>query len=419
MQQTGLEAKTLGQLLLMQSIVMNLPDWQSISSFVCKGLTDIPGVVEVHISAKKTARTVELSNPVYIPIQLEHFYGELKIQLQQPDAFAPYLDYVHNFAFMLGIILEERKQRAQNEAYQKQLEDALEKQKAASDELEILNEELRATNEELYDKNCIIEEQNRELQTTLKHLKDTQAQLMQIDKMASLGTLTAGISHEINNPLQYLSGSYYALHNYFEKYGSADEKTTSFLLSSTETAITRISSIVHGLNQFSRDNSSFDETCDLHMILDNCLAILHNQSKDVAEIKKDYKAEKLYVQGNVGKLHQVFTNILTNALQALPDKGEIFISSTVNAHTCCIEISDTGCGISKENMAKITEPFFTTKAPGKGTGLGLSISYAIIQDHQGSLEFESKEGQGTSVRVTLPLKDATKKKSTDPSPLTN
>lgn len=405
MSQSQLEAKTLGQLLLMQSIVLNLPDLNSINSFVCRGLTDIPGVDKVAISTQKIEPPKELNDKVYFTIkQFDNFYGELEIELNNPNEFAPYLDYVNNFVFMLGVILEERNQRAQNEIYQNELEVALEKQKEAWDELETLNEELRATNEELYEKNEIIEEKNNELQTTINHLKETQSQLLHAEKMASLGTLTAGVSHEINNPLQYLSGTYYGLVNYFEKHGSKDEKTTSYLLASTQSGINRISAIVKGLNQFSRNNSTFNEDCDIHSILDNCVTILHNQIKNVAEIKRNYEVDNIIVQGNVGKLHQVFTNIITNATQAIINKGVISISTFKSGTKCVVIISDNGCGISKTNISKITEPFFTTKDPGKGTGLGLSITYSIIKDHKGNIQFESKENQGTRVIITLPLK---------------
>lgn len=406
MDRTRLDAKVLGQLLLMQSIVLNLPNLKSISSFVCKGLKDIPGVENVTFLLEGIEDKKELRTWVYIAIeQFDNFYGELEIELTTPDEFSPYLEYVNNFVFMLGVILEERHQREQNEQYQNELEEALKIQREASDELAIVNEELKATNEELSEKNVIIEQKNNELHTTINHLKATQSQLLQAEKMASLGTLTAGVSHEINNPLQYLSGTYYALESFFEKHGSNDKKTTSFLLSSIDTAINRISSIVKGLNQFSRDNATFDEDCDIHSIIDNCLTILHNQTKNIAEIQKKYCTDKIIVKGNVGKLHQVFTNILTNSIQAINKKGEIKISTVTKENKCIIDVSDNGCGISKENITKITEPFFTTKQPGKGTGLGLSITYTIIEEHKGNIQFESKENQGTRITITLPYKE--------------
>ncbi len=146
-------------------------------------------------------------------------------------------------------------------------------------DLEAATEEWKSTSEDLALKNNMVAEQNVQLQLALKNLKETQGQLMQAEKMASLGTLTAGVSHEINNPLNYLSGVCYGFSNYFKKYGSRDEQTTNLLLKSTETAIKRISSIVKGLNEFSSDHSDYDEDCDVHAIIENCLTVLYSQFK--------------------------------------------------------------------------------------------------------------------------------------------
>ncbi|MDX8339870.1 AAA family ATPase [Draconibacterium sp. IB214405] len=276
--------------------------------------------------------------------------------------------------------------------------------KIRTETIEQINEELRESNEGLLSSNEQIREQREELKNTLSRLQETQAQLVQAEKMASLGTLTAGVSHEINNPLNYLSGIYYGFVNYFEEHGTQDENTTNLLLSSTETAIHRISDIVKGLNQFSRDNSNFNEDCEVHSILDNCLTVLYNQYKNKVEIVKEYCPEVNSVRGNVGKLHQVFTNILMNGIQAIENKGQIFIKTCCSKEQVTIELTDTGSGISKENLQKITDPFFTTKDPGQGTGLGLSITYSIIQDHNGTIDFESEINKGTKVKITLPLK---------------
>jgi PAS domain S-box-containing protein len=257
-------------------------------------------------------------------------------------------------------------------------------------DLEALNNELKL--------------QKEEVESTLQALKEAQARMVQAEKMASLGILTAGVSHEINNPLQYLSGIYYGFSSYFETYGSQDEETTNLLLSGTETSIKRISSIVEGLNHFSRDNSNFNEDCDIHSIIDNCLTVVHSRYKYTIEIEKNYASEPIIVKGNVGKLHQVFINVLINAIQAIENEGKIKIATYLKEQNAVIEITDTGQGISKENLSKITDPFFTTKNPGKGTGLGLTISYSIINDHNGRMEFESELNKGTKTRIVLPLK---------------
>jgi signal transduction histidine kinase len=131
--------------------------------------------------------------------------------------------------------------------------------------------------------------------------------------------------------------------------------------------------------------------------------MLNNQIKDKVEVRKSFSNEKINVLGNAGKIHQVFINILLNSIQAIATKGTILIKTYKQEKNIIIEISDTGCGISKENLLKVTDPFFTTKDPGKGTGLGLSISYNIIQDHKGKLEFESEIDKGTIVKISLPI----------------
>ncbi len=245
---------------------------------------------------------------------------------------------------------------------------------------------------------------NQELETTLGSLKETQNQLVQAEKMASLGTLTAGVAHEINNPLNYIMGAYVGLSNYFEEFASNDEQKTSLFLNSIKTGIDRTANIVRGLNQFSRDNSKYDEDCDIHSIIDNCLVILHNQRKDKIGIIKQYCCEQTIIKGNVGKLHQVLINVLTNAIQSIDEKGIIKISTQKENEEIILTISDNGCGIAKEHIKQIINPFFTTKPPGEGTGLGLSISYSILKEHNASIEFKSEIKKGTDVTIRIPTK---------------
>lgn len=264
------------------------------------------------------------------------------------------------------------------------------------------NDTLRALNNDLSYKNEIIESQNAELKATLQNLRETQAQLFQAEKMASLGILTAGVAHEINNPLNYIMGAYTALVDYFEETDVEDRDYINTLLNSLNEGVERASNIVLGLNEFSRSNPAKEEDCDIHAIIDNCLRIINNALIDRIEVIKQFHPEKLTAKGNVGKLHQVIINLLTNASQAIPDKGTIHITTTHDNQSFTIKIADSGVGISPENLNKITDPFFTTKAPGEGTGLGLSISYNIINEHNGKLQFESEEGKGTTATITLP-----------------
>lgn len=266
-------------------------------------------------------------------------------------------------------------------------------------DLELLNKKLNSTNKEILLKSDLINKQNTELKETLRKLQKTQSKLIQADKMASLGTLTSGVAHEINNPLNYILGAYKGLQNYFNKHGSHNQEKTDFFLTSIQTGIDRAVGIVHGLNEFSRSNEDFEEDCNIHTIMDNCLLMLYNQTKDKIKITKKYAEQDLVIKGNIGKLHQVFINILTNSIQAIAEEGEIEIKTEKNESGIIIQFYDNGCGINKEHINKTTEPFFTTKPPGKGTGLGLSIAYSIIRDHKGEIIFESEADQWTKVTV--------------------
>ena len=277
--------------------------------------------------------------------------------------------------------------------------------KEKTEDLETVNEELQANNEELYTKNEIINEKNIQLEETLRNLKETQLQLLEANKMASIGILTAGVAHEINNPLNYIMGGYVGLDNYFKKFGSSDSKKTSKLLSGIYSGIEKATNIVKGLNQFSRDNSNYNEECDIQSILDNCLVILQNLTKHRIEIRKTYLNESPIIKGNVGKLHQVFTNILTNSIHAIKEVGEISIETKIVDSFINIVITDTGSGIKAEHISNVVDPFFTTKSPGEGTGLGLSISYSIIKEHKGTIEFESEYNKGTKVTIKIPYKN--------------
>lgn len=265
--------------------------------------------------------------------------------------------------------------------------------------LEILVEQ--RTNE-LSNANTALEEKNNKLNITLDQLQITQSQLVESEKMASIGVLTAGVSHEINNPLNFIKGGYVGLTNYLEEKGIKDE-TVEILMSNIDTGINRASAIVKGLNQFSRSNKDYNENADLKAIISNCLVMVHNQVKHKIELEITHSNNSLVIKGNVGKLHQVFMNILTNSIQAIPQKGKISIKTEINDDNAIVEITDDGVGISKENLLHIIEPFFTTKEPGEGTGLGLAIAYSIIKDHNGTLAFESEVGKGTTVLIKLPI----------------
>lgn len=248
-----------------------------------------------------------------------------------------------------------------------------------------------------------IDLKNQELKLVINNLKNTQSQLVQTEKMASLGILTTGVAHEINNPLNYITGGYLSLKDYFENNLQLYTDDIKASLSFIKSGIDKASEIVKSLNLFSQNNESIIEDCNVHSILNNCLIMLQFQYKDRIEIEKIYCNDDIKVKGNTGKLHQVFFNILINSIQSIEEKGKITIHTFIENNYIAINIIDTGVGINKNSLTKITDPFFTTKEPGKGTGLGLSIAYSLIKEHKGEIEFTSIENIGTKVKSLLPF----------------
>ncbi len=262
--------------------------------------------------------------------------------------------------------------------------------------------ELKNKQSEILNKNEVLDKHRKQLQNTIDKLKEAQSSLVQQEKMASLGILTAGVAHEINNPLNYILGGYTGLESYIKELGIENEDV-EVLLDSIKTGVDRAADIVSGLNQFSRTKETFDEECDIHAILDNSILMIKHLAKNRIEIIKNYSASCCKIKGNVGKMHQVFINIITNSCQAIDNTGAITITTTSNENNLIVRIEDTGSGIEKGHLNKITDPFFTTKEPGKGSGLGLSITYKIIQEHFGKIEFESEPNKGTVATITLPV----------------
>jgi len=286
----------------------------------------------------------------------------------------------------------------------KRIEEELEKHK---NQLELLvkerTEELGSTIEELHAVNEDLYEQKDELESTIAALHAAQNQLIQSEKMASLGLLSAGIAHEINNPLNFIHGGILGIENYLNEYCTDHYDPIYPLINAINIGVTRASEIVTSLSHYSRkDDLPFVE-CDIHSIIDNCLIMLQNQLKNKVEIQRKYSKKIQPIIANEGKLHQVILNIISNAEQSIENNGVITIETESNDSSLVLLISDTGCGISEENLQKIYDPFFTTKAPGKGTGLGLSITFNIIKEHNGTIHFESEINKGTTVTITLPI----------------
>ena len=242
---------------------------------------------------------------------------------------------------------------------------------------------------------------NTELKETLNKLRQAQDQLLKSEKMASLGVLAAGVAHELNNPLNFIKGGITTLEIQASKDGKLDDINFKKSLDIIHEGVNRASVILKGLGQYSRQSEKINEVCDLNKILDNCLTVLSNNLKYHVNIVRQYSQDPVVIQGNEGKIHQVFINILSNAEQAIQGEGTITIMTRKVGASVEVSISDTGIGISAENLKRLGDLFFTTKDPGKGTGLGLSISYKIIEEHGGKIKVESVLGKGTTFLITF------------------
>jgi PAS domain S-box-containing protein len=229
-------------------------------------------------------------------------------------------------------------------------------------------------------------------------------QLMQREKLSSIGLLAAGVAHEVNTPLTGVSSYTQMLLGMLPE---TDPKHA--LLQKVRRQADRASNIVNNLLNFSRTGGAteFNEL-DLHRVLDDTLQLLEPQlRRNQIELARDYDSSLPKVFGNAGKLQQVFTNLLLNARDAIPEGGCITLRTTTSDEgSVIIEVSDTGIGIAPENVAKIYDPFFTTKGVGRGTGLGLAVSYGIVQEHSGHIAVQSLPGRGTTFRITLPTVNA-------------
>lgn len=248
-----------------------------------------------------------------------------------------------------------------------------------------------------------IEEQKHELKVALDKLRSAQEQMIQSDKMASLGILAAGVAHEINNPLNFIQGGVEGLEQNLKRSKKIKSEEYGLLIGAIKEGISRASTIVSSLNEFSHASDKKLEPCDIYHLIENCLTMIRYRLKNGIELEKEFPEKDAIVLGNNGKLHQAFLNIITNSIQAIEKEGIIKIKVELEDENIVIDFTDSGHGIKPEHLNKITEPFFSTKDPGKGTGLGLSITYSIINEHGGSLKYSSEWGKGTTARVTLPM----------------
>ncbi len=293
--------------------------------------------------------------------------------------------------------------------------------------------DLEKAREERNKANADLAKANEALNQTVSDLKATQDQLVQAEKMASLGQLTAGIAHEINNPINFVSANIKPLKDdlrdilgLVEVYEKAIKEhlpkkeagelqqlrenikmdmtlqEVNDLLKGMEEGAKRTSEIVKGLRNFSRLDQNVFLSANINESLDSCLVLLNNSYKNRIKIERQF-GQIPEVDCLPGQINQVFMNILSNAIQAIPVEGTIFVKTWQVDTTVKVSIRDTGTGMSEDVQKKIFDPFFTTKGVGKGTGLGMSISFGIIQKHKGKIELSSKPGEGTEFVITIPV----------------
>ncbi|MDG1469422.1 MAG: ATP-binding protein [Glaciecola sp.] len=318
-----------------------------------------------------------------------------------------------------------------------ELIDALNKQtrrtKKFQRELFELNESLE---EQIVNRTSMLKKSNRKLQEINKSLKETQTQLSQAEKMASVGQLAAGVAHEINNPIGFVKSNVESLQGYNDSFAEIlnclqqfiasddvferrklNQKIQSLftehdinfiledsieLIKESKYGLERVSDIVSGMKAFSRADNDNKQWFNINNCIETTLKMVSSQLKFHCEISTQLDESIPDIEINVGKIIQVLTNLLVNAGQAIVENGKIAVKSSMNNGFIEIAITDNGSGISKENIAQLFDPFFTTKSEGEGTGLGLSISFSIIKEHGGEILVNSEMGVGTCFTLRLP-----------------
>ncbi|MFZ5915920.1 MAG: ATP-binding protein [Chloroflexota bacterium] len=243
------------------------------------------------------------------------------------------------------------------------------------------------------------EELERKVQERTRELQETQAQLIQSEKLASVGELAAGVAHEINNPLGVILGFTQVI---LKKIPEDDAFSKPLL--SIEREGLRCKKIIQGLLDFSRRSTPTFQPVQLNETVQAaCELIEHQFSINNVSLVKGFAPNLPQIQADANQLQQVFVNLIINAYHAMPKGGQIRVTTRAVGDKVQAIFADTGVGIPPENLKRIFDPFFTTKEVGKGTGLGLSVSYGIIESHGGKIEVESQVGVGTTFVITLPV----------------
>ena len=285
----------------------------------------------------------------------------------------------------------------------------------------------------------LLNQKNFQLEEANKDLKEAQVQLLQAEKMASVGQLAAGVAHEINNPIGFVNSNMHTLSEYVATYQMIFQQLNDVLLKDTDAhqdeaikqlrniiqqqdmefinsdiselitdskdGLIRVAEIVKGLKLFSRVDSDEMQSYNLNDCVRTTLAMVNNQLKYICSVET-HLGSIPHIMMNMGKISQVVTNLLINAGQAIEStgvQGTITITTREFDGSVELSIQDTGCGIESSHLDKLFNPFFTTKPEGQGTGLGLSISFGIAQEHGGTLHASSKDGEGSCFTLCLPI----------------
>lgn len=376
------------------------------------------------------------------------FLGGVIIYILKEVGILPYNNFTSNAiligsgleAALLSFALADKINSYKKEKEESQLRAIM----VAKENEKLVREQNTVLEQRVEERTHALKESNESLQKTLTHLKETQAQLVEAEKMASLGQLTAGVAHEINNPINFVTSNVAPLkrdvkivwdalaeleaialsdspmaekvrliHAYKEEMDIEYLKTEiDFLLKGMHEGANRTAEIVKSLRIFSRVDEDSLKFADINEGLDSTLVILNSVVKEAVQVEKQY-AQLPLIECYPGKLNQVFLNIITNALYAINKKfdgkpgGVLQIATKADEINVYISIKDNGIGMDDEVREKIFEPFFTTKEVGEGTGLGMSIAYNTIKKHHGSIKIESKVGEGTTFILIIPIKQET------------
>jgi two-component system, NtrC family, sensor kinase len=309
-------------------------------------------------------------------------------------------------------------------------------EEALRDSRDRLEERVRERTADLQAANASLQAEHQRQEELIHKLEEAQNQLLQSEKMASIGQLAAGVAHEINNPVGFVSSNLGTLQRYIDdmlrllmayeqlEASLADgaladivrlkkeidasylREDVVILLTESLDGLQRVKRIIQDLKNFSHVDRAERELADLEAGMESTLNVVWNELKYKARVVKEY-GDIPQIECLPSQLNQVFMNLLVNAAHAIEDQGVISIRSGHDASHVWLEVEDTGKGIAPEHLGRIFEPFFTTKPVGKGTGLGLSLSYSIVTKHGGHIDVRSQLGQGSTFRVVLPRTPAT------------